>query len=288
MIVEMVLSATLWLNMFPHNDGISDVISPRGIIIGMTIDYAKHCRLEFGSYTQVHEDHDNSMDSRTTGAIALRPTGNAQGGYYFMSLAIGRRLNRNHSTTLPMPQDVIDRVHTLARRSNASNTLQFTWQDGTPIENAAQYDESDDVNDDVYEPNNDDSDSENDSGEDNNDEEANENENDDASNDDTPIAGVIDEEENIDNEKEKEDEEDDEEEEEENKDEEESDEEDNEDGEENKIKIPQEWQTKTTKSQEWRSATSDGQTRSKTPQEWRKPITGTTSGQRHQETTPKP
>jgi hypothetical protein len=108
MIVEMVLSATFWLNMFPHNDGISDVISPRGIIVGMTIDYAKHCRLEFGSYAQVHEDHDNSMDSRTTGAIALRPTGNAQGGYYFMSLATGRRLNRNHWTTLPMPQDVID------------------------------------------------------------------------------------------------------------------------------------------------------------------------------------
>jgi hypothetical protein len=35
MIVEMVLSATFWLNMFPHNDGISDVISPRGIIVGV-------------------------------------------------------------------------------------------------------------------------------------------------------------------------------------------------------------------------------------------------------------
>ena len=68
MIVEMVMSATFWLNMFPPVDGISDVISPRGIIVGLTIDYNKHCRLEFGSYVQVHEEHDNSMKTRTTGA----------------------------------------------------------------------------------------------------------------------------------------------------------------------------------------------------------------------------
>jgi hypothetical protein len=35
-----------------------------------------------------------------------------------------------------------------------------------------------------------------------------------------------------------------------------------------KSKIPQEWLTKLTKSQEWRSATSGGLTRSKIPQEW--------------------
>jgi hypothetical protein len=34
MIVEIVLSATFWLNMFPHNDRISDMISPR-IIVGV-------------------------------------------------------------------------------------------------------------------------------------------------------------------------------------------------------------------------------------------------------------
>jgi hypothetical protein len=35
------------------------------------------------------------MATRTTGANALRPTGNAQGGYYFYSLDTGRGLNRN-------------------------------------------------------------------------------------------------------------------------------------------------------------------------------------------------
>jgi hypothetical protein len=73
MIVEMVVSATFWLNMFPPVDGVSKVISPRGVIIGLTVDYNKHCRLEFGSYAQVHEEHDNSMQTRTTGAISLWP-----------------------------------------------------------------------------------------------------------------------------------------------------------------------------------------------------------------------
>ena len=90
MIVEMVTSATFWLNMFPPRDGVSKTISPRGIIHGLTVDYNKHCQLEFGSYAQVDEEHDNSMQTRTTGAISLRPTGNEQGGHYFMSLTTGR------------------------------------------------------------------------------------------------------------------------------------------------------------------------------------------------------
>jgi hypothetical protein len=80
MITEMVSHSVFWLNMFPPNDGISETMSPHSIITGQSVDYNKHCRLEFGEYAQVHEDHDNSMVTRITGAIAMRPTGNAQGG----------------------------------------------------------------------------------------------------------------------------------------------------------------------------------------------------------------
>jgi hypothetical protein len=76
MLKEMVTSCVFWLNMFPSHDGVSDTLSPRTLMTGYTLDYAKHCRLEFGSYVQTHEEHDNSMESCTTGAIALRPTGN--------------------------------------------------------------------------------------------------------------------------------------------------------------------------------------------------------------------
>ena len=46
------------------------------------------------------------MASRTCAAIALRPTGNTQGGYYFMSLCTGARINRNLWTALPLPSTV--------------------------------------------------------------------------------------------------------------------------------------------------------------------------------------
>jgi hypothetical protein len=108
-VIEMVYSSVFWLNMFPANDGISTTMSPRSIIAGMKLDYTKDCRLEFGTYyIQVHEEHDNSMAARTTGAIALRPIGNDQGGHYFYSLSTGQRLNRNRpcaSTTFAEDND---------------------------------------------------------------------------------------------------------------------------------------------------------------------------------------
>ena len=133
MTIEMVYAAVFWLNSFVSSGGVSDVYSPRTIITGQVLDYAKHCRLEFGDYVQVHEDHNNSMAMRTTGAIALRPTGNAQGGFYFFSLSTGRRLNRYRWTKLPMPGEVIDRVHQLAERNNADNKITFSDRDGDDI-----------------------------------------------------------------------------------------------------------------------------------------------------------
>ena len=79
MIVEMVYDSVFWIHMFPPSDGLSTTISPRGIMIGIKVDYKKHCKLQIGTYVQVHKDHDNLMQTRTTGAIALRPKGNAQG-----------------------------------------------------------------------------------------------------------------------------------------------------------------------------------------------------------------
>jgi hypothetical protein len=73
------------VEMFPANNGVSDTMSPREIVAGLQIDFHKHCELEFGEYVQTHEEHDNTMATRTTGAIALRPTGNAQGATIFLA-----------------------------------------------------------------------------------------------------------------------------------------------------------------------------------------------------------
>jgi hypothetical protein len=96
------------------------------------------------------------MTPRTVGALALRPTGNAQGGYYFYSLMSGQRLHRTHWTELPMPAEVKDRVHGLARRANAHRGLKFTDTEGNDLD--LLFPPSDDDDSD-YDPNHDDDDS---------------------------------------------------------------------------------------------------------------------------------
>jgi hypothetical protein len=148
MIIELIYYCVFWLNSFPAVGGISDTLSPRAIILGSTIDYATHCKLEFGTYVQTHEKHDNTMIPRTTGAIALRPTGNAQGGHYFFSLLTGRRLNRNHWTVLPMPADVVQRVGRLSRRPLGLTALEFADRAGVPlVENDVGDDDDNEIND---------------------------------------------------------------------------------------------------------------------------------------------
>ena len=57
------------------------------------------------------------MQERATGDIALRPTGNAQGAYFFIRFTTGWRLNSQLFIPLPLPQDVINGVHCLLHRN---------------------------------------------------------------------------------------------------------------------------------------------------------------------------
>ena len=133
MVMELAKGVVYWLNAIPSSTGVSPTMSPRTIITGQLLDYHKHCRYEFGEYVQTHEEHDNSLLSRTVGAIALRPTGNQQGGYFFMSLHTGRIINRLHATKLPMPSKVIVRVEQLAKAQNMVPSLAFGNRDNRLI-----------------------------------------------------------------------------------------------------------------------------------------------------------
>jgi len=90
-------------------------------------------------YVQVHDNNDvtNTALSRTTGAIALRPF-NEHSGWAFMSLASGNQIVRNIWTILPIPNDVVTRVHDIAAsQSESPNEINadtpFTWISGEPI-----------------------------------------------------------------------------------------------------------------------------------------------------------
>eukprot|EP00957_Ditylum_brightwellii_P139515 10633027-Ditylum_brightwellii.AAC.1 len=89
------------------------------------------------------------MQSRTIGAIALRPTGNAAGSYYFLSLNTGKRINRRAWTALPMPEEVVKKVHRLARRNPAGISFYDRNGNATPLPDDP---DDDPINDPDYDP----------------------------------------------------------------------------------------------------------------------------------------
>ena len=123
MIIDLIAASVFWFHDLPHHDGILTTMSPRDIITGMTLDYNRHCKHQYSDYVQTHEQHNSTMSPQKIGDIALRPTGNEQGGHYCMSLNKGRLLNSNNSTPLPMPTKVIDHVHRIAHRAPVGLTF---------------------------------------------------------------------------------------------------------------------------------------------------------------------
>ena len=117
MIVELVALVIFCINALPPPSCVGGNLIPRQIVTSLKIDYAKHCRLQFSEYVKVHKAHNNTMQEQTTSAIALRPTGKSQEAYFFMSLTIDQRLNCQSFATLPLPHEVINCVHCLARQN---------------------------------------------------------------------------------------------------------------------------------------------------------------------------
>ncbi len=113
------------------------------IVTGVgTPNYTVMC-LELGTYAKVFEDNNptNTPRSRLLGAIALDPTGNSQGDYYFMSLATGARLSRHNWSVLPLPNTAIARVEALLALNEGRPLIQergfvVEWRPDHPIDDS--------------------------------------------------------------------------------------------------------------------------------------------------------
>ena len=130
----MIYNCVLWINA-PPKGGVSASISPRTLLIGVKLDYNYHFKLVFGAYAQVHEESfpTKSQQAWTLGAICLGSSGNLQGGYKFMNLQTGKKLTRCRWTSLPMPQEVIDRVNKLGEVDRQPYLLTFYDRHGNPF-----------------------------------------------------------------------------------------------------------------------------------------------------------
>ena len=101
MSAEIVVGSVSWRNLFPSEDGISTYHTPITIVTSFWDDYKHHCHIEVGTYDQTNKEHDNTIKTQTMGAIALRPTGNSQGGYFFSALPPVYASNRSAGSSSP-------------------------------------------------------------------------------------------------------------------------------------------------------------------------------------------
>jgi hypothetical protein len=85
-LVELALYySVFWLELVSlRKMAISDTLqSSEPLLLAPASISTSTARWNLAPTCQAHEEHDNGMATRTTGAIALRPTGNlSQGGYY--------------------------------------------------------------------------------------------------------------------------------------------------------------------------------------------------------------
>jgi hypothetical protein len=92
-------------------------VSARELFTGVKTDYKRDFRAEFGEYVQAHVTPDGLKKSggtqRAVGAVALCPTGNYKGTFWFLSLRTGRVFMADRWTPLPMPDLVIDVMNKL-------------------------------------------------------------------------------------------------------------------------------------------------------------------------------
>ncbi len=145
LVQHMVADAVRCLNQFPWSHGISPTLGPASIVTGVATPDYNCMRIEFGAYVQVFEDNSpsNTLRARSLDAIALTPTGNAQGDYHFLSLATGNRLSRHSWTALPMTDTAIARVEALALQEKQplvqTSGLVVEWRHDQPIDDS-EYD----------------------------------------------------------------------------------------------------------------------------------------------------
>ena len=75
----------------------------------------------------------NDNNPRSVEAIALYPTGNAQGSWVFMSLLTGHRIHRYQWDVVTMTDAIINRVEALAPAEGqplATENFKYEWYPG--------------------------------------------------------------------------------------------------------------------------------------------------------------
>ena len=124
------------INAFPSKNSISDDVSPASTLEGKQKIDMNIKRLEFGTYAMVYIKTINDIRKRSVPGIALKASNNA-GGCYFMLLYTGKRIHIYIWDELPIDDEVIAPVDSLALEENKplqnDNHPLFEWFPGHEI-----------------------------------------------------------------------------------------------------------------------------------------------------------
>ena len=106
-----------WINAFPPSIGVSREYIPRDIMIGTSLDFRKHCKLEFGEYDDTHEDIEpsNNMVPRNRSCICMVPSFNQQGGYKIYCIQTRRHVIRKKWTKKNMPGLIKEQINLIGK-----------------------------------------------------------------------------------------------------------------------------------------------------------------------------
>ena len=132
----LVQSVIYYLNYIPTSNT-NDNRSPAEKVKGRILDAKSDLKHAFGDYVQIgDQETDNSMQERTRGAIALMPTGNKEGSWWYLVLKTWKPVKRNWAERLPMPDEVIEYINEKAiKQKNTSDVIKMgMWRDNVMID----------------------------------------------------------------------------------------------------------------------------------------------------------
>ena len=134
MVMQLMRTVVFYINCFVWRKGVSQVLSPITIVEGLKVDFYKHFHVIFGEYLMTYDGTTNTMTKRTTGAIAMGPSDNLQGGIRCFSLATGKILHRQYKdcTLMKMPHEVLGRIKFINKREHSVKGLVFGDRNDTP------------------------------------------------------------------------------------------------------------------------------------------------------------
>ena len=152
----MVINAVMLMNAHINKQGVSQIYSPREIVLRRNLDFGTHCTGVFGEYVLAYDDNNitNTMQERAISGIYVGSAGNMQGSVKVLSLSSGKVVKRRHITRLPMPDSVIEKINRWGKKNKRAGRGRYTDKSSFADRHNNEYDWNDEqlVHDNAPEP----------------------------------------------------------------------------------------------------------------------------------------